>query len=167
MLGALGITLSIRLSAFTAYATPLDVNTSTASELSALPGLGDEKAAAIVDYRERHGAFHALNELDAVPGIGRPSLLLLRGKVAFGPPDPADVPSSPTPTAVSVLRTDLNRATAAELTALPGIGAARADAIVNDRDTNGPFRSCEDLIRVPGFGQATLAAIRDRCDVSR
>jgi competence protein ComEA len=56
---------------------------------------------------------------------------------------------------------DLNRCTAVELEALPGVGPATAAAIIDDRQRNGPFASVEDLDRVSGIGPAKLAALRD------
>ena len=55
---------------------------------------------------------------------------------------------------------DLNRATAAELDDLPGIGPATAQAIVDHRTANGPFASVDDLEAVRGIGPAKLDAIR-------
>lgn len=54
---------------------------------------------------------------------------------------------------------DVNRASAAELEMLPGVGPATAAAIVAERDRNGPFASSGDLERVPGIGPAKLAAL--------
>lgn len=56
---------------------------------------------------------------------------------------------------------DINSATAEELQALPGIGAARAQAIVDYRVQNGPFRYVEDLRGVNGIGEGILAKIMD------
>jgi competence protein ComEA len=56
---------------------------------------------------------------------------------------------------------DLNRADAAALDLLPGVGPATADAIVRHRDLNGPFASVDDLLDVPGIGPAKLEALRD------
>lgn len=61
----------------------------------------------------------------------------------------------------SYLRLDLNRATAGELMALPGIGEKRARAITAWREANGPFRCVEDLEKVRGIGPATLARLRE------
>lgn len=59
------------------------------------------------------------------------------------------------------LRIDLNRATAAELDELPGIGPVIAERIVAYRADNGPFGAVEDLLDVPGIGEAKLADLRD------
>lgn len=56
-------------------------------------------------------------------------------------------------------RVDLNRAPIAELQTLPGIGPARAQAIVLHRLRHGWFRCLEDLTAVDGIGPATLAEL--------
>lgn len=55
---------------------------------------------------------------------------------------------------------DLNRASRAELESLPGIGPAKAEAILAYRTQHGPFRRIEDLQRVSGFGPATVNRLR-------
>jgi competence protein ComEA len=54
---------------------------------------------------------------------------------------------------------DINKATAAELEALKGLGKAKAQAIVDFRTKNGPFKSVEDLDRVKGIGSGIIAKI--------
>lgn len=49
--------------------TLLDINTATAEELTALPGIGPQKAAALVAYRTEHGPFASLADAAAVKGI--------------------------------------------------------------------------------------------------
>jgi competence protein ComEA len=60
---------------------------------------------------------------------------------------------------------DLNRATAEQLDALPGIGPATAKAIIDHRTKNGRFRSVDDLLEVRGIGDAKLADLRDKVKV--
>lgn len=52
-------------------------------------------------------------------------------------------------------RIDLNAASQAELETLPGVGPARAQAIIAEREER-PFRAPGDLRRVPGIGEATF-----------
>ena len=68
---------------------------------------------------------------------------------------------SPAVTAAATGPIDLNRASAAELDELPGIGPATAAAIVEHREQHGPFASVEDLEAVRGIGPAKLDALRD------
>jgi competence protein ComEA len=53
-----------------AFAATVDLNTATAEELDALPGIGPATAQAILDYRKEHGKFGSVDELDSVKGIG-------------------------------------------------------------------------------------------------
>ena len=57
----------------TFLATPpkVDINSAGIEELEKLPGIGPSKAAKIVEYRNEHGPFHSLDELDNVSGIGK------------------------------------------------------------------------------------------------
>ena len=47
----------------------ININTATAKELTTLHGIGRKKAQAIVDYREMHGPFTTLEDLQQVKGI--------------------------------------------------------------------------------------------------
>ena len=53
-----------------ARAQPVNINTASAAELDALPGIGPAKARAIVAHRRKHGPFASPGDLVAVKGIG-------------------------------------------------------------------------------------------------
>jgi competence protein ComEA len=61
---------------------------------------------------------------------------------------------------------DINRAEVWLLEALPGIGETRAQAIVDYRNENGPFKRIEDLLKVSGIGEGTFDEIEDYVTVS-
>jgi competence protein ComEA len=60
---------------------PLDLNSATLEQLEALPGVGPVTAQKILDYRQSHGAFHSVAELQGVPGIGPAHMAQLKGLV--------------------------------------------------------------------------------------
>lgn len=51
-------------------AAKVDLNTATASELDALPGVGPVTASKILDWRASHGRFESVAQLQDIPGIG-------------------------------------------------------------------------------------------------
>lgn len=56
---------------------------------------------------------------------------------------------------------NINEASAELLAELPGIGPSKADAIIAEREANGPYKDLEDLTRVKGIGQSTVARLAD------
>ena len=53
---------------------PISINSATAEELDALPGIGPKMAQAIVEFRERYGSFSSAEDLLQVPGMGAKKL---------------------------------------------------------------------------------------------
>ncbi|WP_432776705.1 helix-hairpin-helix domain-containing protein [Brevibacillus gelatini] len=51
-------------------ARPLNLNAATIEELMGLPGIGEARAKAILEYRSQVGRFRSADELKKVPGIG-------------------------------------------------------------------------------------------------
>jgi len=150
----------------------LDVNTATAAELEAVPGLGPSRAEAILAEREANGVFSGVDDLERVRGIGPATVADLgewvtaRGgpSVARGPsPHEAETPRSredARPAHAGPI--DVNSATPEQLCALPGVGPVLAEAIRKDREIHGRFRSLEDLDRVKGIGPARLVRLQGR-----
>ena len=71
------------------------------------------------------------------------------------PADPTIEPASP---AVDLV--DINRATAAELDTLPGVGPRTAQRIIEYREENGGFTRLEDLMNVRGIGERTFLRLK-------
>ena len=57
---------------------------------------------------------------------------------------------------------NVNSADEATLTQLPGIGEVKAQAIIQDRETNGSYQTADDLARVEGIGEGTIENLRDQ-----
>lgn len=103
---------------------------------------------------------------DADAGSVNLAAPLIDGSRVYLPEFGEAVPISVTPAPGSVeedgasgLPVDVNTADARALEQLPGVGPATAQAIVAERERNGPFVSFGDLDRVPGIGPAKLAAL--------
>lgn len=73
-------------------AAPLDLNSASAAELDALPGIGPVLAARIVSHRNTHGPFRSPDDLLAVQGIGPRLLERLGARVTALPPRTSEVP---------------------------------------------------------------------------
>lgn len=62
----------------------LNINAATAEEIALLiKGIGPSKAAAIVEFRELHGPFNALEELAQVKGVGEKTLAKNKALIRF------------------------------------------------------------------------------------
>jgi competence protein ComEA len=156
----------------------IDADRAAAAELARLPRVGPALAKTIVADREARGPFGSIEGLDRVPGIGPGLLAAVAPHVTFTlPAAPAFAPASgqfarPVPPAPGGGITppagggppsvNLNTASLSELDALPGIGPARAAAILQEREARGPFASVEELARVAGLGPAAIARLRSR-----
>ena len=64
-------------------------------------------------------------------------------------------------TAAATSLVNINTADASALETLSGVGSATAQAIISDREQNGPFSSIEDLMRVDGIGEKKFAKLKD------
>lgn len=126
----------------------VDPDRATAVELARLPGVGMRLAKEIVADRELRGFFGSVAGLDRVRGLGPGKLAKLEPFLHFS----ARI-------AAVISRVELNRATPSELQTLPGIGPARAEAIVAYRERHGPFAELSGLTKVPGISQSLITRL--------
>ena len=92
---------------------------------------------------------------------------LFHGPVAWGQSVGAVAPVAVTKPAAATAakpmgKVNLNTADETTLTALKGIGKVKAKAILDYRQSNGPFKTVEDLAKVNGIGDKTVATLRDQ-----
>ncbi len=77
-----------------ALAGPVDINTADAATIAReLNGVGDSRARAIVEYREKNGRFASPDDVLKVSGIGPQVLKLNRENIQTG--SPAKSPAKP------------------------------------------------------------------------
>jgi len=87
-----------------------------------------------------------------------------RARRGRAPPGPGTARTSPARASLPTI--DLNRATAVELTRLPGIGSVLARRIVHARDAEGPFARVDELGRVRGLSARKLEQLRALVTIS-
>lgn len=155
----------------------IDPNRAPVVELARLPRIGMGLAERIVASRDSHGPFREPSDLARVAGVGERTVerltpyLEIRGTGRFGSsrrgvesvaPVRARSFGSSAEARTSGPVVDVNRADAAALATLPGVGPVLAARIIAHRDSAGPFRKPEDLLAVSGIGPSTLERVKDR-----
>ena len=64
----------------------ININTASAEELEELPRIGPVIAQRIVEYRAKEGAFHSVEEIMNVRGIGEKTFLQFQNRITVGEP---------------------------------------------------------------------------------
>ena len=73
------------LAAVAAFAGPVDINKADAATIAKeLDGIGPARAKAIVEYREKHGAFKTVEEVAKVKGVGAKAIEQNRANIRLG-----------------------------------------------------------------------------------
>jgi competence protein ComEA len=70
-------------------AATVNLNTATAEQLEALPGIGPRTAVRILEYRQKSGGFKKVEDLMNVQGIGEKGFLKIKPMVTVGTTKPA------------------------------------------------------------------------------
>lgn len=123
----------------------------TARVVDAIAAAGGAAADAQLDAVNLAAPVHDGDRV-YVPGAADPTVSVPAGvSSSTGTGSGGSTPAGPI---------DLNSATVEQLDALPGVGPATAQAIVDHRDRNGPFASVDALGDVRGIGPAKLEALR-------
>ena len=148
----------------------ININTATSEELQALSGIGEAKAAAIIAYREEHGAFSDISEIMNVSGIGEKIFGNIRDSITTGGnsstnTETSQVPASGPSVPSEEVLININTATSEELQALSGIGEAKAAAIIAYREEHGAFNDISGIMDVSGIGEKIFEKIRGQITV--
>jgi competence ComEA-like helix-hairpin-helix protein len=147
---------AMRLGRALAEGEQIDVDRAPAAELARLPKVGPRLSRTIVADRQAHGPFGSLDGLDRVAGIGPGLLKSIGPHVVFTGTGQPSIASS------TATLLDLNSASVEQLDAVPGIGPARARAIVRFREEHGRIGGVEALAGVPGITASVLNRLRER-----
>ena len=155
-------------------ATVVDLNTADEKTLETLPGVGKATAQAIIAGRP----YKSVDELKRVKGMSDKKIDAIKNMVTVGGAAPAAaMPSAQEmkQKASSAEQTgtekagkakaklaagqhvNINTATKEELSALPGIGPVKAQAIIDGRPYNAP----EDIMKVKGIKQKTFDKLKE------
>ena len=169
----------------------ININTASKEQLMMLSGIKDAKSDAIIQYRQTHGSFQKVEDIMNVSGIGQATFDNIRDQITVGDvmliptpvvsyggggggsssPAPTSTPTStPTPTPTPSPdpipeKININTGSKEQLMTLNGIGDVKSDAIIEYRQTNGPFARIEDIQNVSGIGPVTFENIKDQITV--
>lgn len=172
---------------------PVDINKVTKEQLMEIDGIGEKTAAAMIEYRIKNSGFKNMNELLNIDGIGEKTLDKLIKYLYINDEDTetstksvAVIPENTQPntnqettfptttttvktTSLVVFPLDINFAEFDELIQLKGIGEAKANSIIEYRNTIGFFYKTADIMLVDGIGESTFDNIKGfiKVDLSR
>uniref|UniRef100_A0A8C6LHX9 Endonuclease/exonuclease/phosphatase family domain-containing protein 1 n=1 Tax=Nothobranchius furzeri TaxID=105023 RepID=A0A8C6LHX9_NOTFU len=149
----------------------LNINTATEEELMTLPGVNRAVAQNIVEYRDCIGGFKKVEDLALVSGIGATKLeaikleICVSSRTSSSQHSPSSLRKDPEHQPSTGI--NINTATPAQLMSIRGLTEKIVQNIMSYRVEHGPFRSIEDLVRVPHINSSLLGKIRFQVFVER
>jgi competence protein ComEA len=147
--------------------TKININNADIENLMKLPGIGQVKAKAIIDYRKNVGEFKSLKQLTEVKGIGVKTLdKILPYLETIGDSTESIVPTDSGSMKEVSGKININTASLSELISLPGIGEKRAQKIIDYREKISSFENPEDIMKVKGIGEGIYTKIKDSIEIS-
>ena len=129
------------------------------------PSLPDEPPAETTLLQLLKAAFFTENDLLfllVACGVSAVMLAMRHAWIEWNQPEPLQWQQNADRL---IFRVDVNSADWSDWMQLDGIGRELAKRIVEDRNTNGPFLSIDDVGRVQGIGPTTLDRIRERLTI--
>lgn len=112
----------------------IDINTADTTALIALPGIGSKLSQRIINFRDRLGGFHSVEQVGETFGLPDSTFQKIKKRLVVK--------------TASVKRINVNTATVDELKAHPYIRYAIGNAIVQYRSQHGNFSSVDELKKI-------------------
>jgi competence protein ComEA len=148
----------IQRSAAATTAALIDLNTATIDQLEALPGIGPAKAKAITEGRP----YTSLKDFESRNIVPASTVEKFKDQVTVAKAKPATTEAASTAAQPSG-KVDLNTATADELESLPGVGPAKAKAIIEGR----PYKSLKDFESRNIVAASTVEKFKGQLTISK
>lgn len=124
---------------------PVDVNEGDTATFIALPGIGPVLAGRIINFRNKLGGFHSVDQVGETYGMPESTFLLLKPYFVLSKQE--------------IRKLNINAATKEELNAHPYINWKLANALVEYRNQHGLYQSLEDLKNILILDEATFEKI--------
>lgn len=126
--------------------TVVDINTADSAAWEALPGIGPRLSSRIVNFRNKLGGFHSVEQVAETWGLPDSTYQRIRPRLALGN--------------AAIQKININTATIEDLRKHPYINWALAKAIVAYRQQHGLFTDLGQLANIMLLDEATLGRIK-------
>lgn len=125
---------------------PVDINNGDTADFIALPGIGPVLASRIINFRNKLGGFHSIDQVGETYGLPDTTFQELKPYLTLSSPE--------------TRKLNINTTSKEELNAHPYINWKQASAIVEYRNQHGPYKSIDELKNIMILDEATFEKIR-------